>query len=66
MSSMVKSSVVFMDSALLFEQQVGMETRNSFYQLPLICPLSHYLDSADQSIQIHAFATSQLDYCAKL
>ena len=70
LASNIKPSVrnlgVIFDSTFKFEQQVSGVVKRSFYHLRTLAKLKTYLPRSDLERAIHAFITSQLDYCNAL
>ena len=66
----IKTSVrnlgVFLDSAFKFNQQVSHVVKKSFYHLRTLAKIKAYLPQAGMEQAIHAFISSQLDYCNSL
>uniref|UniRef100_A0A3B1JMG1 Reverse transcriptase domain-containing protein n=1 Tax=Astyanax mexicanus TaxID=7994 RepID=A0A3B1JMG1_ASTMX len=70
MSSYVKSSVrnldVVFDTDLRFAKQINSVVKSSFFQLRNIAKLKPFLSFSDLEKVIHAFISSQIDYCNSL
>ena len=62
----VRNLGVIFDSAFKFEQQVSAVVRKSFIHLRTLAKIKAYLPQSDLERVIHAFITSQLDYCNAL
>ena len=69
-TSEIKPSVrnlgVIFDSNFKFEQQVSAVVKKSFFHLRSLAKVKPYLTQAALEQAIHAFVTSQLDYCNAL
>ncbi|XP_062391362.1 uncharacterized protein LOC134079180 [Sardina pilchardus] len=62
----VRNLGVIFDSAFKFEQQVSAVVRKSFFHLRTLAKTKAYLPRSALERVIHAFITSQLDYCNAL
>ena len=62
----VRNLGVIFDSAFKFQQQVSAVVRKSFFHLRTLAKVKAYLPQRDLERVIHAFITSQLDYCNAL
>ena len=62
----VRNLGIIMDSAFKFEQQVSAVVRKSFFHLRNLAKIKTYLPPSGLEQAIHAFISSQLDYCNAL
>ena len=62
----VRNLGVIFDSAFKFQQQVSAVVKKSFFHLRSLARVKPYLTQAALEQAIHAFVTSQLDYCNAL
>uniref|UniRef100_A0A8D3EFU3 Reverse transcriptase domain-containing protein n=1 Tax=Scophthalmus maximus TaxID=52904 RepID=A0A8D3EFU3_SCOMX len=62
----VRNLGVIFDSAFMFKQQVSAVVRKSFFHMRTLAKIKSYLPQSDLERVIHAFITSQLDYCNAL
>ncbi len=62
----VKNLGVFQDPKLSMSQQVSTVCRRSFYQLYRLRRIRKYLSNEATETLVHAFITSNLDYCNSL
>ena len=62
-SQLVKNLGVTMDPDLSFEYHIKHITKTEFFHLCNIAKTRNFLSKDDAEKRIHAFVTSQLDYC---
>ena len=65
-STTVRNLGVIFDQEVAFNSHVKQLSRTAFFHLGNIVKIWHILSQQDAEKQVHAFATSRLDYCNSL